>query len=139
MAKTIRDVMTENVIVMNENDTARDAARRMKENEIGDVLVQNDDGGLCGVVTDRDIVLRDLAEGRDGGSKLGEICTRELETLSPSDSIDDAVRKMKQKAVRRLPVVDGERPVGIVSLGDLAVEQDKESALGKISAAPSNN
>jgi CBS domain-containing protein len=80
-----------------------------------------------------------LAEGRDPArTTVGEICSRELTTLGPSDSVHDAVTIMRDKAIRRLPVVDGGRPVGIVSLGDLAVERDPESVLGGISAAPPN-
>jgi CBS domain-containing protein len=69
---------------------------------------------------------------------VGQICSRELTTLSPDTPIEAAVQVMRDKAIRRLPVVEGERPVGIVSLGDLAVERDPESALGGISAAPPN-
>jgi CBS domain-containing protein len=66
------------------------------------------------------------------------VCSAELATLAPEDTVDEAVRLMRQKAVRRLPVVEAGRPVGIVSLGDLAVEREPESALGDISAAPPN-
>jgi CBS domain-containing protein len=96
-------------------------------------------GQIQGILTDRDIVVRGLAEGRDPArTTVGEICSRELTVLSPTDSVGDAVKVMRDKAIRRLPVVEGGRPVGIVSLGDLAVERDPESALGGISAAPPN-
>jgi CBS domain-containing protein len=136
MVQKVRDVMTTNVVVMNENESVRDAARRMKELDIGDVLVAKEGGRLSGILTDRDIVIRALAEGRDGNSKIGEVCSRELVTLSPDMEIDKAVDMMKERAVRRLPVLDGERPIGIVSLGDLAIEKAPESALGRISSAP---
>ncbi|MCA1843240.1 MAG: CBS domain-containing protein [Actinobacteria bacterium] len=94
---------------------------------------------ICGVVTDRDIAVRAVAEGRDPGQvRVGDICSRELEFLSPGDAVDDAVRIMRERAVRRLPVVDGGRPVGMVSIGDLVLERDPNSALADISAAPPN-
>jgi CBS domain-containing protein len=138
MVSTVRDVMTTDVVVMDENRTVRDAARQMKARDIGDVLVASDGGRLCGILTDRDIVIRDIAEGRDGNGRIGEICTRDPATLSPDVGIDEAVRTMKERAVRRIPVVEGGRPVGIVSIGDLAVDLAPESALGRISGAPGN-
>jgi CBS domain-containing protein len=69
---------------------------------------------------------------------LGDICSREPTALAPTDTVEEAVRLMRDKAIRRLPVVEDRTPVGIVSLGDLAVEQDPDSVLGNISAAPPN-
>ena len=84
-------------------------------------------------------MVRALAEGRDPArTTVGEICSRELTTLSPNDAIGDAEKTMRDRAIRRLPVVEGGRPVGIVSLGDLAVEKNPDSTLGGISAAPPN-
>ena len=108
----------------------------MKESDIGDVLV-SDDGKLCGVVTDRDIVVRGLAEGR-ASARLGDICSRELVTVPPDGEVDEAARLMSEHALRRLPVTDHGRPVGMVSIGDLAVEMDRDSVLADISAAPAN-
>ncbi|MGC9540542.1 CBS domain-containing protein [Streptomyces sp. UG1] len=93
------------------------------------------------LVTDRDLTVRVLAEGGDvNGKRVQEACSAELVTVTAADPIDQAVRLMREKAVRRLPVVDPGRDcvVGIVSLGDLAVEHDPESALGSISAAQPN-
>jgi CBS domain-containing protein len=118
--------------------TVAEAARRMREADIGDVIVLEDDR-LYGIVTDRDIVVRTIAEGRDPATaKLGDICSRDMTTLNPTDTVEDAVRLMREKAIRRLPVVEKGKPVGIVSLGDLAVTQDPNSALGNISAASPN-
>ena len=84
-------------------------------------------------------MVRALAEGRDPArTTVGEICSRELTTLSPNDAIGDAEKTMRARAIRRVPVVEGGRPVGIVSLGDLAVEKNPDSTLGGISAAPPN-
>jgi CBS domain-containing protein len=138
MAQSIRDVMTGNPITLPATSSVVDAARTMRDSNIGNVIVV-DNGRICGIVTDRDITVRGVAEGRDVSSlKLRDICSQEITTLSPTDSVDDAVRLMREKAIRRLPVVEGGKPVGIVSLGDLAVEKDPHSALGNISAAPPN-
>jgi CBS domain-containing protein len=111
----------------------------MRDEDIGDVIVM-DDGKVCGIVTDRDVVVRALAEDRDPKStKVAEICSRDLTTIAPGDPIDKAVKLMRERSIRRLPVVQGDRPVGIVSIGDLAQDRDPESALADISAAPPNN
>jgi CBS domain-containing protein len=139
MAQTVRDVMTGNVVTLPRTAPLRDAARRMKENDIGDVIVMND-GTMCGVVTDRDIVVRAIAEGKDPDSaKLEEICSHDVVTVSPDDPVDRAVQLMRQRAIRRLPVVEGDQPIGVISIGDLAIELDEQSGLADISAAESNN
>jgi CBS domain-containing protein len=138
MAGHLREIMTQNPVTVQTTDSVMAAARSMRDGNIGDVVVV-ERGQIQGILTDRDIVVRALAEGRDPTSTtVGEICSRELTTLSPSDSVNEAVKIMRDKAIRRLPVVDGGRPVGIVSLGDLAVERDPESALGGISSEPPN-
>jgi CBS domain-containing protein len=138
MAQKIRDVMTANPATIPASSAVVEAARAMRDRDIGDVVVLQDDR-VCGIVTDRDIVVRGIAQGRDPAqTKLADICSRDLVTVSPNDDVADAVRLMKEKAIRRLPVVENGRPVGIVSIGDLATEQDRRSALGEISAAPAN-
>ena len=82
-------------------------------------------------------MVRAVAENRNPVTvTVGEICSNDVTTLSPNDSISDAVKLMSDRALRRLPVVDDGHPIGIVSIGDLAIEQDRESALGQISSAP---
>jgi CBS domain-containing protein len=138
MAQSIRDVMSANPITMPVASTVSEAARTMREANIGDIIVLEGDQ-LYGIVTDRDIVVRTVAEGRDPETAtLGDICSREMTTLSPTDIVEDAVRLMRDKAIRRVPVIENGTPIGIVSLGDLAVSQDPHSALGHISAAPPN-
>jgi CBS domain-containing protein len=112
----------------------------MRDRDIGDVIVCDGDQ-VCGILTDRDIVVRVVAESRDASAvDLGEFCTRDVITISQDHSVEDAMRLMSDRAVRRLPVVDDAgAPVGIVSLGDLAVERDRESVLGQISSAPPND
>lgn len=138
MATTVRDVMTSALVTFPENATAAEAAQGMREWDIGDVLVERD-GKVAGIVTDRDIVVRAVAEGRAPSSvKLSEICSDMLVTVAPSDTVDSVVRLMRDNALRRVPVFDGDRAVGIVTLGDLAMERDEHSALADISAAPPN-
>ncbi|OLT38156.1 oxidoreductase [Actinomadura sp. CNU-125] len=122
MSRTISDVMTAAPQALPLDSTLDEAARVMRDEGIGDVLVTYA-GRLCGVVTDRDIVIRAVAERRDTSlTPLGDVCTAELTTVRPEDDTEAAVRLMCEHAVRRLPVVDAlQRPVGIVSLGDLAV------------------
>ncbi len=139
MAKKIREYMTPDPVVLPETATAVDAAQQMRDASIGAVIVQRD-GQVCGIVTDRDIVVRALAAGRDATqTPLGDICSHDdLATVGPDDDLGKAIRLMRDKAIRRLPVIDGGLPVGIVSLGDLAAEREPDSALGTISAAPPN-
>ncbi|MET8140385.1 CBS domain-containing protein [Sphaerisporangium sp. NPDC005288] len=114
------------------------AARLMRDQAIGDVLVTRDDR-LCGLVTDRDIVVRAVAEARDADSTpLGALCTSDLVTARPDQDVEDVIRLMRERAVRRLPVVVDGRPVGIVSLGDMALENRPSSPLSEISGAPPN-
>jgi CBS domain-containing protein len=130
--------MTPNPVTLPATASLVEGALAMRDFDVGDVLVL-DDGHICGIVTDRDIVVRGIAGGNYPATvKLAEICSRDLTTLSPTDRVEDAVNYMREKAIRRLPVVDGGKPVGIVSLGDLAVERDPHSALSDISAAPPN-
>ena len=135
MARIVEEIMTTNPRTVNVGDTARDAARVMSDNDIGDAVVV-DDGQVTGIVTDRDIVVRAVAEGRDTESTtVGDIATMGVQAIEPEASVDDALRMMRQHDIRRLPVVKNGGPVGIVSLGDLAVEREPDSTLADISAA----
>jgi CBS domain-containing protein len=136
--QTVKDVMTSAPISVPPSAFAWDAARLMKEQNIGDVIVMDGDR-LCGIVTDRDLVVRVIGEGRDPSrTPVGEICSEDLVTVSPKDNTEDAARVMREHAIRRLPVTENGKPVGIVSIGDLAVERDPKSALADISAAAPN-
>jgi CBS domain-containing protein len=140
MPQAVREVMTVNPVTLRTGDTLVDAARRMRDEDIGDVLVLKDDGGICGIVTDRDITVRAVADGKDPKQvHLGDVCSKELVTISADQPVKDAVELMRKKALRRLPVLEGDRPVGIVSIGDLAVDRDPKSVLASISAAEPNS
>ena len=135
----VRDVMTSRPLTLEASATAQEAALAMREADVGDVLVMKD-GVVCGILTDRDIVVRSDADGRDpAGTMIGEICSAELTEVSPDDSVPDVLRLMRDRAIRRLPVVTNDGiPVGVVSLGDLALVRDPSSVLAGISAAPPN-
>jgi CBS domain-containing protein len=139
MAQHIRELMTPNPVTMPGTASVHEAARAMRDQDIGDVVVIEHQQ-VCGIVTDRDIVVRTVAEAQNPANiTLGDICSHSLLTVRPTDSVEHAVRLMRTHSIRRLPVVDGGKAVGIVSLGDLAVERDPDSALGEISAAPPND
>lgn len=138
MPQKARDVMTPGAMICGVHDTAADAARVMKQHSIGDVIVF-DNGQLCGIVTDRDIVVRVIAEGRDPNSTpLRDICSSDVVTVRPDEDASNVVQLMMRRAVRRIPVVDDGNVVGIVTMGDLAVERDEHSALAAVAAAPPN-
>ncbi len=138
MAQLVREIMAESPVTLPPDTTAADAARRMRDDDIGDVIVADADNVL-GIVTDRDLVLRVLADGRDPQrTLLAEIFSGELVSVEPDASIDDAARLMRENAVRRLPVLENGKLVGVVSIGDLAMEKDERSALADISAAEPN-
>ena len=140
MAQMIRELMTQDVRSCPSGTTLIDAARTMRDDDIGDVIVLDDDGGLRGIVTDRDIAIRAVAEGADPSSMtVGDICSGDVMTVSPDTDAAEAVRMMRAGAIRRLPVTEDGRPVGIVSIGDLAIERDSDSALADISAAKPNS
>jgi CBS domain-containing protein len=139
MATTVEEIMTRDPRTVSASDTIADAARVMNESDIGDVIVVDGEQIKC-IVTDRDIVVRGVAAGRDPQStSVGDVCTPSLETIEPDASVDDALRKMREADIRRLPVVRDGRPVGIISLGDLAVEREPDSTLADISAASPDN
>lgn len=134
----IREVMTPAPVAVLSTDTVTAAARIMKEQDIGAVLVTAG-GRLIGILTDRDIAIRVLASGFDPSTiTAGDVCSPELVTVGLDDDTGDAVRLMRRRAVRRVPVVDDDTAVGIVTIGDLALTGDQGSALGDISSAPPN-
>ena len=134
----VREVMTPDPVTVEATTPVSEAAQAMRDADIGAVIVMSDDS-VAGILTDRDIVVRGIAEGLDPRqTRTLDICSRELTQVQPEDSVSEAIRVMREKTVRRLPVVDGRRPVGIISLGDLAVEQQRDSVLGEISAASAN-
>jgi len=138
VSDTIRDVMSPIPQGLTVDAMISDAAELMRREDIGDVIVLEEDR-LYGILTDRDIVVRVVAEGRDPSqTRVGDVCSRELTTVTPEGSVGQALRLMREKAIRRLPVVEADEVVGILTIGDIAVERDSRTALADISAAPPN-
>jgi CBS domain-containing protein len=139
MAQSIREVMTSDPRTVSASATLEDAAREMGRDDIGAVLVE-DNGSLAGILTDRDIVVRAIAERKDPSStKVGDVASRDVASLTPDQTVEEAIKIVREQNVRRIPVVQDGRPAGIVSIGDLAIERDTESALADISSEPANN
>ena len=124
----IRDVMTPNPRCVSPDDSIQSAAQIMRDEDTGAVPVC-DNGRAVGIITDRDIVVRAIAEGQSS-RPVRDIATRDVISASPDMSTREAAELMSEHQVRRLPVVDGGRLVGIVSLGDLAVKEAKDSRVG---------
>ena len=124
----IREVMTPNPRCVSPDDSIPSAAPIMRDEDTGAVPVC-DNGRAVGIVTDRDIVIRAIADGQPN-RPVRDIATRDVISVSPDTSTREAAELMSEHQVRRLPVVDGERLVGIVSLGDLAVKEAKDSRVG---------
>jgi CBS domain-containing protein len=140
MAKTARDIMSADCQCVGENDSVADAAKKMSEINAGAMPICGEDDRLKGMITDRDIVVKVIAEGKDPGTtKVGELGDGKPVTIGADDSLQEALRTMADKKVRRLPVIDGHELVGIVSQGDLAKNVEEEQIgdmVEVISAAP---
>ncbi len=140
MAETVSEVMTPDPACVRPEDLLVDAAKAMSQGDFGAVVVVQDGGGVRGILTDRDIVIRAVAAGKDPAiTEVREAFTTEPTTLSPGESLDQAVDALREAHVRRLPVVEGSDVIGIISIGDLALARDERSALADISAAAPNH
>lgn len=134
MAQTAQDLMTPNPETVAPEAPLSEVAEIMRDADTGMVPVTEGEE-LRGVVTDRDIVVRALAEGRDPDDCAArDVCTPDPLTAAPGDDLREVIRQMREADVRRIPVVDRKRVVGVISLGDLAIERDETSALADISA-----
>jgi CBS domain-containing protein len=140
MAKTARDVMTGDAQCVGEHDTILDAAKMLAELDIGAMPICGEDDRLKGMLTDRDIVVKVLAQGKDPSqTTAGELGEGKPVTIGADDPIDEALRTMAEHKVRRLPVIDGHKLVGVVSQADIATNLDEEETgelVEAISAAP---
>jgi CBS domain-containing protein len=139
--RTVREAMHEGCECIGESQTLLDAAKRMEDLDVGVLPICGDDDRLKGMLTDRDIVVKVVAAGKDPGSvTAGEIADQpEVVTIGADDSVDEALRTMTNHKVRRLPVIDGHRLIGVVSQADLATEIDSAKVgelVEAISAAP---
>lgn len=128
---TVRECMTPGVETVAPSQPLREAAKLMKRGDFGSVPVV-EDGRLVGVLTDRDIVVRAVAQGLDtSAAQVGEVASTGPVTVTPDQPLDEALRLMAQHRVRRLPVVEGETLVGVLSQADIAMEA-KDSATGDL-------
>jgi CBS domain-containing protein len=140
--KKARDIMSDDCTCIGENDTVLDAAKRLAELDVGAMPICGEDDRLKGMITDRDIVVKVLAAGKDPASvKTGEVGAGDDQTVTigADDSIEEALRTMIDHKVRRLPVIDGKQLVGIISQADVATNLDEERVgdlVEAISAAP---
>jgi CBS domain-containing protein len=140
----VRDVMTPNPECVSERDSIRDAARIMKEKDTGVVPVV-DGKRVIGLITDRDIVVRGIAEGRDlSNASVNDLMTRGVKSVKEDTPLNEVLNLMSSAEIRRVPVVNGkDELVGIVSLGDIASQGNEDNRVGKavedISEAPPNN
>ena len=121
-AQTIQDTMTSSPTTIESSTTATEAARTMKSADVGSLPIVDGDR-LIGVVTDRDLALRVLGEGKDGSTTVGEIASKDVVTIDPQQSLEEAARLMAEHQIRRLPVVEEDgRLVGVVAQADVARE-----------------
>ena len=135
MAELVREVMTPGAVAVRPDASLVEAARLMRAQDIGDVLVA-DGQRVVGVLTDRDLTVRAVAEGVDPQTvSARSVCTPDPLVVGPDDPVETAAALMRAHAVRRLPVVEDGLPVGVVSLGDLSEAEDPDSALAGISRA----
>ncbi|WP_432076009.1 CBS domain-containing protein [Streptomyces wuyuanensis] len=139
MTQLVKDVMTTGVLTLPPEAPLVEAARLMRDMDVGDVLVADGDR-LLGMLTDRDIALRSVAMGHNPHfMPVRSVCTPDVLTVRPDEDAARAMRAMRDHGVRRLAVVEDGHPVGVVSLGDLARAREPGSVLAGISAAPPNN
>ena len=144
MASTARDIMTGGAECAQAQETVADAARKMDQLDVGALPICGDDNRLKGMITDRDIAIKVVAQGKDPASvKVIDLADQpEVVTIGADDSIEEALATMAKHGVRRLPVIDGHDLIGMVSMADVAKNYDEErvgEVIEAISAAPDNN
>ena len=137
MAAKVRDVMTPGPIGVDYYQSIGEAARTMRDWGVGAVLVVRGES-LCGLITDRDLVIRAVAEARAADEPVGPLSSGNLVGVNADADIDEAARLMREHAVRRLPVIEDGQVAGMVSMGDLALRDDPASALAELSLATAN-
>jgi CBS domain-containing protein len=127
MGKSARDIMTGDAECVQETDTILDASKRLADRDVGAMPICGEDNRLKGMLTDRDIVVKVLAQGKDPSStKVSELAEGKPVTIGADDSIEEALQTMSEHKVRRLPVIDGHELIGIISQADIARNLDDE-------------
>ena len=131
MTKSVRDAMTEDPRSIGPSVSVVEAARLMREGDIGSLPITEDEK-LVGMITDRDITTRAVAEAADPGrTSVGEVCSHDLVSVEPDQDLDEALQLMARHQVRRLPVVENGRLVGIVAQADIALREN-ETTTGQL-------
>ena len=140
---TAREIMSGGADCVQTTDSLVDAARKMRDLDVGALPICGEDNKLAGMITDRDIVVKCVAEGGDPGStQVSDLAEGKPVTIGADDSLEETLRTMSQHGVRRLPVIDGHELVGIVTQADIAKNCPEESVgdlVEAISSAPSNS
>lgn len=119
--KKVSEIMTNDVVTVTPQDNVYEVAVKMKENDTGFIPVVENGDKLIGVITDRDLVIRCIAEKHPGSTAVDTVMTKGIKTASREMSVDEAAELMAEQQIRRLPVTEGDRLIGIVSIGDMAV------------------
>jgi len=133
MATTARDIMTGGVECVQEDETVQDAARKMEQLGVGALPICGSDDRPKGMLTDRDIVVKVIAQGKDpAGTRAGELAQGKPVTIGADDDLSELVRTMAQHQVKRLPVIDGHRLVGVVSEADVAEHASPEQVVSVV-------
>lgn len=138
MAKTARDIMSGGAECAGENETLEDAAKKMAELDVGALPICGEDDRLKGMITDRDIVVKAVAQGQSPSeTRVGSLGDGKPVTIGADDSIEEAIRTMAEHKVRRLPVIDGHELIGVVSQADIATNASDEDAGSLVEAISS--
>lgn len=127
---TLREIMTEDCVTVTMQDNVYEIAVKMKENDIGFIPVV-EGKKLIGVVTDRDLVIRGYAERRSGSAAVSQVISEDVTTASPDMTTEEAAKIMARKQIRRLPIVENGNLLGVVAIGDLAVQHESEDEAGE--------
>jgi len=128
--KTLREIMTDEVVTATKQDSIYDVALKMKNENIGFIPVV-EGKKLIGVVTDRDLVIRGIAEKHPGSASVEEVMTKQPVTAAPDTTVDEAAKIMAQRKIRRLPIVENGELTGVVAIGDMAVRNNLEDEAAK--------
>ncbi|WP_163539499.1 CBS domain-containing protein [Gracilibacillus sp. YIM 98692] len=129
--KSVRDIMTDDVRVCTPDDSLQDAARLMKERNVGAIPVCGNNKELLGMVTDRDLAVRGYADNKQASTAIKEVMSDHLYHVEPNADLQQASNIMAEHQVRRLPVVEQGKLVGILALGDLSLEDMSDQAAGQ--------
>ncbi|GIP57971.1 CBS domain-containing protein [Paenibacillus woosongensis] len=122
--RKVKDIMTDQVVTVSPKDNIYEVAVKMKNNDTGFIPVVENGDRLIGVITDRDLVIRAIADKHPGSTAVETVMTRGIRCASPDTPVDEAADMMAEQQIRRLPVTEGDRLIGIVSLGDMAVRNN---------------